>query len=122
MKNVNTFNGSLHGHTEYSNLRLRDCIIKIEDAFKYAQELGHTVLGFTDHECISSWVKIEKMAKKYPDIKAIRGNEIYLVRNGLNADNFVKEYISKASSIAIVPLISRIKLTTEVSFAIFKNL
>ena len=32
------------------------------------------------------------MAKKYPDIKAIRGNEIYLVRNGLNADNFVKEY------------------------------
>ena len=92
MKNVNTFNGSLHGHTEYSNLRLRDCIIKIEDAFKYAQELGHTVLGFTDHECISSWVKIEKMAKKYPDIKAIRGNEIYLVRNGLNADNFVKEH------------------------------
>lgn len=32
------------------------------------------------------------MAKKYPNIKTIRGNEIYLVRNGLNADNFVKDY------------------------------
>lgn len=79
------------GHTEYSNIRLRDSIIKIPDAFKRAEELGHTVLGFTDHECLSSWMKIEKEAKKHPTIKALRGNEIYLVRNGLNADNFNPE-------------------------------
>ena len=85
------FIGSLHNHTEYSNLRLRDCIIKIDDAFKTAQELGHEVIGFTDHESLSSWIKIEQVAKNYPDIKAIRGNEIYLVRNGLNADNFNKD-------------------------------
>ena len=83
--------GSVHSHTEYSNIRLRDCIIKIDGAFKHAEELGHTVIGFTDHECISSWVKIEKAAKNYPNIKAIRGNEIYLCRNGLNANNFNKD-------------------------------
>ena len=87
----NVFQGSLHGHTEYSNIRLRDCIIKIEDAMKYAEELGHTVLGFTDHETVSSWLKIEQAAKKHPNLKVIRGNEIYLVRNGLNADNFNRD-------------------------------
>ena len=48
-------------------------------------------MAITDHECISNHVKIEKIAKKYPDIKIIRGNEIYLCRNGLNADNYNKE-------------------------------
>ena len=85
------FGGSLHNHTEYSNLRLRDSINKIEDMLNYAEELGHKVIGFTDHETVSSWIKIEKAAKKHPDLKVIRGNEIYLVRNGLNADNFVKD-------------------------------
>lgn len=54
-----------------------------------AEELGHTVIGFTDHESVSSWIKIEKEAKKHPNLKVIRGNEIYLVRNGLNSDNFI---------------------------------
>ena len=88
---VEKFGGSLHGHTDYSNIRLRDCIIKVEDAFKQAKELGHTVIGFTDHEFIGSWVKIEQLQKKYPEIKAIRGNEIYLCRNGLNAANYNKD-------------------------------
>lgn len=80
--------GSLHNHTEYSNLRLRDCIIKIDGLIKRAEELGHSVVAFTDHETISGWMKIEKEAKKHPNIKVLRGNEIYLVRNGLNADNY----------------------------------
>ena len=46
--------GSLHGHTDYSNLRLRDCIIKIDETLSYAEELGHTVIGFTEHETIAS--------------------------------------------------------------------
>ena len=57
----------------------------------YAEELGHKVIGFTDHETVSSWIKIEKAAKKHPDLKVLRGNEIYLCRNGLNAQNFNKE-------------------------------
>lgn len=91
MAEMSNYPGSIHSHTEYSNLRLRDCIIKIEDAFKRAKELGHTTIGFTDHESISSWVKIEKIAKNYPEVKALRGNEIYLCRNGLNAENYNKD-------------------------------
>lgn len=84
--------GSLHGHTEYSNIRIRDSIIKIEDAFDYAEKLGHKVIGFTDHEFIGSWVKIEKERAKHPNLKVILGNEIYLCRNGLNSANFNKDF------------------------------
>ena len=74
-----------------SNLRLRDCIIKIDDALDYAEKLGHKVFAFTDHETVSSWMKIEKAAKNHPDLKVLRGNEIYLVRNGLNNENYNRE-------------------------------
>ena len=86
-----TYPGSLHNHTEYSNLRLRDSINKIDSLLDYAEELGHKVVAFTDHEIVSSWVKIEKASKKHPDLKVLRGNEIYLVRNGLNATNYNRE-------------------------------
>ena len=57
----------------------------------YAEELGHKVIAFTEHESVSGWLKVEKAAKKHPDLKVLRGNEIYLVRNGLNSDNFDKD-------------------------------
>ena len=87
--------GSLHNHSDYSNIRLRDCINKLNELFNYAGELGHKVVALTDHESISGWVKAESAAKKlkekYPDLKVILGNEIYLCRNGLNADNYNRE-------------------------------
>ena len=90
------FPGSVHNHTDYSNLRLRDAIIKTEDLLWYAAELGHEVVGITEHESLSNHVKAEKIYKKvkqkYPNFKLIRGNEIYLCRNGLNANNFNREY------------------------------
>ena len=87
--------GSLHNHSDYSNIRLRDCINKLDDLFNYAGELGHKVVALTDHESISGWVKAENAAKKlkdkYPELKVILGNEIYLCRNGLNANNYNRE-------------------------------
>ena len=63
---------------------------------KYAVELGHEVVGITDHEAVCNAVKVEKIYKKikkeHPNFKVILGNEIYLCRNGLNADNFNKDY------------------------------
>lgn len=54
--------------------------------------MGHEVVAITDHESISCHVSIEKYYKKVkeknPNFKLIRGNEIYLVRNGLNGNNF----------------------------------
>ena len=91
-----SYPGSLHNHTHYSNLRLRDCIIKEKDLIDYAIELGHDVVAITDHETIASHIKVQKYYKKvkeeHPDFKVILGNEIYLVRNGLNADNFNKDF------------------------------
>lgn len=87
--------GSLHNHTHYSNLRLRDCIIRENELIDHAIELGHKLVAITDHESLSNAIKIEKyydkIKKDHPDFKVLRGNEIYLVRNGLNASNFDRE-------------------------------
>ena len=93
---MTNYPGSLHNHTQYSNLRLRDCIIKEKDLIEYAVELGHEVVAITDHEAVCNAVKVEKIYKKikkdHPDFKVILGNEIYLCRNGLNANNYNREY------------------------------
>ena len=93
MANDRKYPGSLHNHTQYSNARLRDCIIKESDLINYAIELGHEVVAITDHESVMNAVKVEKIYKKVkeknPNFKVIFGNEIYLCRNGLNAENFV---------------------------------
>lgn len=87
--------GSLHNHTDHSNNRLRDSINKVSTLIDYAIELGHECMAITDHETLSSFIQVEKYAekvrKKYPDFKVIRGNEIYLTRNKLNGSNFSKE-------------------------------
>lgn len=84
--------GSLHNHTEYSNLRLRDAIVRPKELIDYAIELGHSVVAFTEHETISNAIKIEKyynkIKKDHPDFKVLLGNEIYLCRDGLTAENF----------------------------------
>lgn len=93
MTNVRTYPGSLHNHTQYSNARLRDCIIKENELLSYAVELGHEVVAITDHDSVMNAIKIEKAYKKIkeknPNFKVILGNEIYLCRNGLNNENFV---------------------------------
>ena len=87
-----TYTGSLHNHTDYSNLRIRDCINKVPELIQTAIELGHQLVAITDHETLASFVKVEEcyenVKKDHPDFKVIRGNEIYLTRNGLSAENF----------------------------------
>ena len=57
--------------------------------------MGHSVVAITEHDTIASHIRAEKymnkVKDKYPNLKLIRGNEIYLVRNGLNANNYKKE-------------------------------
>lgn len=89
------FPGSIHNHTDFSNLRLRDCIIKTEDLIDTAVKLGHSVVAITDHESISNAIKAQKyyykIKKDNPNFKLILGNEIYLCRNGLTGQNFNRE-------------------------------
>ena len=91
---------SLHGHTDMSNLRLLDCISKPKQILNRAHELGLKAIAITDHETLASFVQAEKylnkMKKENPEdiiwqnMKFIRGNEIYLVRDGLNKDNYIR--------------------------------
>ena len=87
-----TFPGSLHNHSEYSNLRLRDAITRPAEMIDYAVELGHEVIAFTEHETVANVIKIEKyytkLKKTNPNFKVILGNEIYLCRDGLNSENY----------------------------------
>lgn len=77
-----------HNHTEYSNLRLIDCINKVEKLIDQAIELGHKGVAITDHECISGHVRAVKYVKELKekkkvdeDFQLILGNEIYLIDN-----------------------------------------
>lgn len=88
----NQYPGSLHNHSQYSNLRLRDSINRETEMIDYAIKLGHNVIAFTEHETVANAIKIEKYYKKikkeHPDFKVLLGNEIYLCRDGLNGENF----------------------------------
>lgn len=75
---------SVHNHTEYSNLRMRDSINKIEDLMDRAYELGYKGMAITDHEAISGAVRgIKHYFKNYADtdFKLALGNEIYLINS-----------------------------------------
>ena len=87
-----------------------DCIIKETALIDYAIELGLSGVAITDHEAVCSYIKaieymkslkdkakkdIEKnpddeKAKKILNFKLALGNEIYLCRDNLNKDNYVK--------------------------------
>ncbi len=71
-----------HTHTEYSNLRLLDCINRPDVLIKTAKELGLSGLAITDHETLSSHMTVNKIAKAMqetdPDFTIALGNEIYL--------------------------------------------
>ena len=65
-----------------SNIRLIDCINRPENLIDRAIELGLGGIAITDHECLSSHIKVNKYAQKirekYPSFKVALGNEIYL--------------------------------------------
>lgn len=88
---------SLHNHTEYSNLRLLDCINKVEDIIQYAHDIGLRGMAITDHEALSAHIKALRYYKQkkkddetWNDFKLILGNEIYLCRDGLSAETYEK--------------------------------
>ena len=88
---------SLHNHTEYSNLRLLDCINKVEDLIQYAHDIGLNGVAITDHEALSAHIKALKFYNQkckdddgWKKFKLILGNEIYLCRNGLSPETYEK--------------------------------
>lgn len=74
-----------HSHSEYSNIRLLDCINKVTDLIDRAVEIGLSGIALTDHECLSGHPEAnfyaQKILEKHPDFKVALGNEIYLTSN-----------------------------------------
>lgn len=108
---------SLHVHTDYSNIRMLDSINQLPLLFDRCREIELAGVAITDHETLSGHIKamqeLEKRRNKYKEqfekekdeekkayikkeldywnnFKLILGNEIYLTRNGLAKDNYVK--------------------------------
>ena len=75
----------IHSHSEYSNIRLLDCINKVTDLIDRAVEIGLSGIAITDHECLSSHPEAnfyaQKILEEHPDFKVALGNEIYLTPN-----------------------------------------
>ncbi len=74
---------SLHTHTDYSNLRFLDSVIKVDELIDSAYDLGYSAVAVTDHEALSGHVKavnyLQANKEKFKDFKVILGNESYLV-------------------------------------------
>lgn len=89
------FYGSCHDHTDRSNFRIRDSINSLKELCWYAADtLHHNFIAITDHETIATAIDCQDVEKeireKYPDFKVIRGNEIYLCRDGLCKENYIR--------------------------------
>ena len=73
----------IHNHTEYSNTKLRDCIIRIKDLVNKGIEYGYQGIAITDHEVLSGHIEALKVRDSIqetnPDFKIMLGNEIYLI-------------------------------------------
>lgn len=77
---------SNHNHSEDSNFRLKDCIIRAEDIVNRAIELGYKGVSITDHETVSSHIRIMqryqelvKLQKKYKEL--IDKNDLEAIQN-----------------------------------------
>lgn len=108
---------NLHTHTDYSNIRMLDSINQLPLLFERCRELGLLGVAITDHETLSGHVKalqyVKNMRKKYTKLyeeekneekkikikeeldywnnfKLVLGNEIYLTRNNLTKENYIK--------------------------------
>ena len=79
-----------------SNIRLLDSINRPEKLIERAQKIGLAGIAITDHECLSSSIEVNILAKKLreenPDFKIALGNEIYLTdtrENGIRYWHFI---------------------------------
>ena len=81
-----------HSHTEYSNVRLLDCINKPQDLIRRAAQIGLSGIAITDHECLGHAIKSYKIGqeikKEYPNFKVALGNEIYLTDERKNNQKY----------------------------------
>lgn len=90
-----------HNHTDRgSNLKMLDCINKIEPLIDRAIELGYKGLAITDHSSISNHIKaikyIKKLKEKGNDFILCLGSEEYVIDNHIDIkENYVGGGVTK---------------------------
>ena len=85
----------IHNHLHLgSNLRIRDATNKIDEALKYAHDIGHKGFIVTDHESVSAHLEVLKFYDTVKDDwggfeewKWGFGNEIYLCPSWVTSEN-----------------------------------
>lgn len=92
---------SVHNHSQYSNIRLIDSIVREEELIRYANSIGLKGIVLSDHETLAGHVKFIKAYKKMKknnelaeDFKIGLGNEIYLVKED-NLEELRENYANK---------------------------
>lgn len=92
---------SIHNHSHYSNLRLKDAISFPEQLIEYANELDLKGISLSDHESLSgvvkfskAYYKMKKEGKLKKDFKVSYGNEIYLIREN-SLEELKENYANK---------------------------
>ena len=55
---------SIHNHTEFSNFRLLDSIIKLPQLVQRGKDIGLTGLAVTDHETLAQSIRVCNCRKK----------------------------------------------------------
>ena len=77
-----------HLHTDLSNIRLKDSIVKVDKAIDRAIEMGLRGVAITAHACLSGHISAETHIKQIIEkgnlpegFKVILGEEIYLTAN-----------------------------------------
>lgn len=78
---------SIHNHSHFSNLRLKDALSRPKELIEYSNEVGIKGISLTDHETISGSMEfleafrtLKENGEIDSEFKATIGNEIYLIR------------------------------------------
>lgn len=78
---------SNHNHTEVSNFRLRDCIIKIPHLIDRALELNYKGVCCTDHEALTAHVRI---LRRFKELKSLYNEWQQCLKDGKELSKDVK--------------------------------
>ena len=119
---------SSHLHTDLSNIRLKDSIVKVEKAIDRAIEMKLSGIAITDHACLSAHVFAEKHIKqiiengKLPKgFKVILGEEIYLTPNLENKGEYY-HFVLLAKDLKGHELLRKISTTAWKNSYNYKNM
>lgn len=102
---------SIHNHTHYSNLRLRDATVKVGELIDTSIMLNHRGINISDHEAISGHIE----AMNYR-LELTKSKEKFnqMLKDGATKDELEKEFSKRYDVIARMPDDFKVGLGNEI--------